>query len=536
MRPKHNATIQERLQTLIDSTIFDVLKLQHPDSLKKLVPIAGDITSPNLGISADDEKILHENVSVIIHSAATVKFDEVMSLSADINVGGVQRVLQLAKNMKNICAIVHISTAYSNCDKKAIREIVYPASFDPSIAINTFSWLSDPVLQKITPDLIGSKPNTYAYTKSLAEHMVQCNRGDLPVCIVRPSIVTATVKEPIPGWVDNWQGASGILIAHGKGLLGATVANEDIVIDWIPVDYLVNLIITAAWDLGMTKSPELVVYNCCSSQLNPLTQRAIKQFSMEGYKKTPFGSQPIMLKHYMKVQTAVRVTTYFRNNDWNFTSENLLHLRDKMAPIDKKIFNFNVEDIKWQIYIHNYIHGLRKFILKEDDSTLEGARRRLRRITVFHSVIRILSFLLVIGISSNIVKGWVARRNLELLMKWWWTLAPFVLSLSILYDFELVSQLPPYLFILAASLPFKILTGCVVFRCCLILFEKCFPHDKETWVSRFDHYVQEKFSRRQFLIRWRTMKVEGATMYNEELKNAYTCLKKICFKMRDFYH
>jgi fatty acyl-CoA reductase len=449
MRPKHEATIQERLQALTSSTIFDSLKSEHPDSFKKLIPIAGDITSPKLGISADDEKVLHENVSIIIHSAATVKFDEVMSLSADINVGGVQRVLELAKNMKNICAIVHISTAYSNCDKKSIGEIVYPASFDPTIAIKTFSWLSDVVLRKITPDLIGSKPNTYAYTKSLAEHLVQCNKGDLPVCIVRPSIVTATVKEPVPGWVDNWQGASGILIAHGKGLLGATVANENVVIDWIPVDYLVNLIITAAWDLGTTKSPDLVVYNCCSSQLNPLTQRAIKQFSMEAYMKTPFsqtlgypcmnltsmpcwsklhnflvvllpsvlldtfvlftGRTPMMMKHFMKVQNAVRVTTFFRNNDWHFTSENLVNLRDKMASVDRKMFNFNVEDIKWQAYIHNYIHGLRKYILKEDDSTIVGARRRLRRITVFYSAIRILSFLLLIGISSSTVKRWMAR-------------------------------------------------------------------------------------------------------------------------------
>ena len=64
------------------------------------------------------------------------------------------------------------------------------------------------------------------------------------------NIVTATVREPVEGWIDNLQGASGVLIAHGKGLLGATIADEDAIIDWIPVDYLVNLIIAAAWDLG----------------------------------------------------------------------------------------------------------------------------------------------------------------------------------------------------------------------------------------------------------------------------------------------
>ena len=91
-----------KLTRLSRIQVFETLRRENVDVLKKLVPIPGDITSPNLGISKESEQILHENVSVVIHSAATVKFDEVMSLSADINVGGVQRVLELAKNMKNI--------------------------------------------------------------------------------------------------------------------------------------------------------------------------------------------------------------------------------------------------------------------------------------------------------------------------------------------------------------------------------------------------------------------------------------------------
>ena len=51
-----------------------------------------------------------------------------------------------------------------------------------------------------------------------------------------------------------------------------------------------------------------------------------------------------------------------------------------MSPTDKARFNFNVEDIDWQTYMHRYIHGLRKYILREDDSTLNLARKRLRRL------------------------------------------------------------------------------------------------------------------------------------------------------------
>ena len=56
--------------------MFDKLKNEQPDSLKKLVVVEGDIQEPNLGISEEDTARLHNEVSVVYHSAATVKFDE----------------------------------------------------------------------------------------------------------------------------------------------------------------------------------------------------------------------------------------------------------------------------------------------------------------------------------------------------------------------------------------------------------------------------------------------------------------------------
>ncbi len=37
--------------------------------------------------------------------------------------------------------------------------------------------------------------------------MEEC--GGIPLAIVRPTIVTAAMKEPIPGWVDNLNGPTG---------------------------------------------------------------------------------------------------------------------------------------------------------------------------------------------------------------------------------------------------------------------------------------------------------------------------------------
>lgn len=52
-------------------------------------------------------------------------------------------------------------------------------------------------------------PNTYTFTKNLAEQIVSSNGDCLPVAIVRPSVIGASLMEPCPGWVDNIYGVTG---------------------------------------------------------------------------------------------------------------------------------------------------------------------------------------------------------------------------------------------------------------------------------------------------------------------------------------
>lgn len=66
------------------------------------MPIAGDITLPELGISEDDQRKLIQNVSVVFHSAATVKFDEKLKLSINVNVQGTKRMVDLCKKMQHL--------------------------------------------------------------------------------------------------------------------------------------------------------------------------------------------------------------------------------------------------------------------------------------------------------------------------------------------------------------------------------------------------------------------------------------------------
>lgn len=109
-------------------------------------------------------------------------------------------------------------------------------------------------MSQLTPSLIGNRPNTYTFTKALAESMLLKEAGNLPVAIVRPSIgelhrrqarwtaincslsVLSSVNEPLSGWVDNWNGPTGIVSAVGKGIFHTIMCNEESIADFIPVD------------------------------------------------------------------------------------------------------------------------------------------------------------------------------------------------------------------------------------------------------------------------------------------------------------
>ena len=83
IRPKRGQEPSARLKDLLAGPIFASVP---EEKLKKLCALEGDITSPKLGLSREDEHTLTTEVSVIFHSAATVKFDEDLSKSLAMNV------------------------------------------------------------------------------------------------------------------------------------------------------------------------------------------------------------------------------------------------------------------------------------------------------------------------------------------------------------------------------------------------------------------------------------------------------------------
>ncbi|KAK1117614.1 hypothetical protein K0M31_015787 [Melipona bicolor] len=125
LRPKKDQTIEQRLRKLIDDPIYDSIRINQPSVLKKIHPVKGDISLPDLGLSQEDRIMLIENVNIVFHAAATVRFNEPLNVAVDINTKGTARMIQLCKELKYVISVIYISTAYSNAYLSEIEEKVY---------------------------------------------------------------------------------------------------------------------------------------------------------------------------------------------------------------------------------------------------------------------------------------------------------------------------------------------------------------------------------------------------------------------------
>ena len=94
---------------------------------------------------------------------------------------------------------------------------------------------------------IGTYPNTYTYTKSLAEKRLMQTRGDVNLVIYRPSIIACSYRQPFAAWTDSLSAAGGLSLLSGLGLMKYVNTDGSGPFDIVPVDFVTNgmLIATA---------------------------------------------------------------------------------------------------------------------------------------------------------------------------------------------------------------------------------------------------------------------------------------------------
>ncbi|KAG5199582.1 hypothetical protein MJG53_010414 [Ovis ammon polii x Ovis aries] len=420
VRQKAGQTPQERVEEVISCKLFDRLRDENPDFREKIIAINSELTRPKLALSEEDKEIIIDSTNIIFHCAATVRFNENLRDAVQLNVIATRQLILLAQQMKNLEVFMHVSTAYAYCNRKHIDEVVYPPPVDPKKLIDSLEWMDDGLVNDITPKLIGDRPNTYIYTKALAEYVVQQEGAKLNVAIVRPSIVGASWKEPFPGWIDNFNGPSGLFIAAGKGILRTMRASNNALADLVPVDVVVNMSLAAAWYSGVNRPRNIMVYNCTTGSTNPFHWGEVEYHVISTFKRNPLeqafrrpnvnltsnhllyhywiavshkapaflydiylrmtGRSPRMMKTITRLHKAMVFLEYFTSNSWVWNTDNVNMLMNQLNPEDKKTFNIDVRQLHWAEYIENYCMGTKKYVLNEEMSGLPAARKHLNKL------------------------------------------------------------------------------------------------------------------------------------------------------------
>ncbi|XP_003704946.1 putative fatty acyl-CoA reductase CG8306 [Megachile rotundata] len=423
LRPKKGKQIQERLEELKKNSVFDRLKEENKTHLfNKLIPVGGDVGQENLGLSSADRLTLVEEVQIVVHSAATLDFEADLKTTTNINLLGTRRVVELCQEIRDLKALVHISSAYVNSVLSEVDEHVYPPPFDVNELLRLIEKLDDASLIAETPNIIKDHPNSYTFTKHLAEHEVK--NGRVPAAIVRPSMITGAWKEPVPGWTVSKNGPQGFLMGAAKGVVRRLPVGKNVIYDYIPVDVVVNNIITAGYVVDRDGGKDLKVYHCTSSTANPFqwvsvegkVNRYLHDYPLLSAVWYPHlklvssiflfkisaifvhfipayildtitklaGGRPILVRLHKNVNASLDRLKTFIFTEWKFHNPRTIELHNSLSETDKTLFNLDIKPLVWDDYFVNLTQGVRRYLNNEPPKTLPKARTKNEILLVAH--------------------------------------------------------------------------------------------------------------------------------------------------------
>jgi alcohol-forming fatty acyl-CoA reductase len=308
--------------------------------------IAGDVGTDGLGLDDTDRATL-ASCDIVVHSAATVAFDSPLDGAVEVNLLGPSRIARTLQDLGVTPHLVAVSTCYVAGNRRgaAPEEPVHDSPFfvdvdwrgevdgarrarrdaesasrtpealarfrkqarhelgaagTPALAAKTEqrrqTWVKDRMVEagRARAASLGW-PDAYAYTKALGERALLQQRGDLPVSIVRPSIIESAWAEPRPGWIRGFRMAEPIIISYARGLLREFPGVPEGTVDVIPVDLVVGAVVAVAAG-GPPEVPAIV--QVASGSTNPLRYRHLVDLVREWFLERPLydaDGQPIVV-------------------------------------------------------------------------------------------------------------------------------------------------------------------------------------------------------------------------------------------------
>lgn len=173
----------------------------------RVIPVSGDYTKKNLGLSTENRKILPGSVTHIIHAGAQIGFQQDRKELMENNVSGTRHMIAFAKHCNTLERFVHVSTAYvaGTQDGRIMEEPTKATSFS----------------------------GFYESSKAVAEKLVLSS--GLPYSIVRPGMIVGRTAD---GWVRNFNTIYYVLKLMLLGRMPVLPVSKDSAINIVPVDYV----------------------------------------------------------------------------------------------------------------------------------------------------------------------------------------------------------------------------------------------------------------------------------------------------------
>jgi long-chain acyl-CoA synthetase len=470
VRRNRTTPAQKRFEKILEeSPAFDTLQERHGPGLwaflkEKVEVVEGDVSEPGLGLDQATQERLSKSLDLVVNSAGLTDFNPDLRDAISSNVESVSNLLGFVRRCDR-AGLMHLSTCYvvgmrDGRVTEELRDNYNPAGdaeFDAEREIESLretirrieARAESPELRKAlrrqalgrTGDeasapaeelegvvkrnrarwvrnrlvRVGLRraqhlgwPNTYTFTKSLGESLLAKHGKDLPIAMVRPSIVESSESSPFTGWNEgiNTSGPLSYLLGTNFRQLPS---NERKCLDVIPVDMVCR---------GMTLIAAAVItrqnarmYQLATSAINPVNMaRSIeltglahrkyyrKQQSVDHWLKVKFETIPVSKQRYERLsipmQKAVvsrinRATAgwmkkpplaktereliraeklielyepFILHNEHVFECENARLLSAALPEEERALFDFAPERIDWWNYwINVHIPALRRW-------------------------------------------------------------------------------------------------------------------------------------------------------------------------------
>lgn len=471
VRPQRATSGLERFEKIVEeSPVFEPLYRRYGDRLpefmrERIEVVEGDVSQPGLGLEPAVRERLSRTLDVVINSSGLTDFNPDLRDAISANVDSILHLIEFLRRSDH-AALLHLSTCYvvgfvdgrvpeiltpnytprrisdwdaesevrslrqsiaeaearaetpevtqqlrqQALDKATAAKDLHGAALENQVRKNRIRWVRNALVEAGTQRAhqLGW-PNTYTFTKSMAESLIAKHGAGLPIAVVRPSIVESSLEKPFRGWNEGINTSAALSYLLGT-FFRQLPTNERKCLDLIPVDTvtrgmtliaaalverchrpLYQLATSVANPCNMRRSIELTglahrkYYRAqegleCWLRLRfdtiPVSKERYVRFSAPGQKAIIKAIQKIMSPVPLKQPVLARAERnlekleklielfepFILHNEHVFEGENAELLSAALPPEETTDFGYHPRSIDWyEFWIDVHIPALRKW-------------------------------------------------------------------------------------------------------------------------------------------------------------------------------